>query len=139
MAKGKSKTSRTIDHIKSELGGIAGLVERTVTIKGGFSHGGFTNRFDLFGFIDIVALIPDKHGRYRTVGIQDKTSLSNAHAGVRKITTECRDAALTWIAAGNEIEVWAWRLLCKRNAEGKRLKTKAYVPEIIKVLETDFD
>ena len=41
------------------------------------------------------------------------TSGSNSAARVRKITTECREAARAWLESGGRIEVWAWRKYAK--------------------------
>jgi hypothetical protein len=59
-------------------------------------------KYDLYGFIDIVAL----NGR-ETIGIQC-TSEANASSRVHKIETECRETALAWLAAGNRILVIGW-------------------------------
>ncbi len=61
-------------------------------------------RKDLFGFLDLVAL----DGQPGVLGIQ-VTSGSNVSARVKKIGTECRDAAERWLRAGNRIEVHGWR------------------------------
>ena len=67
---------------------------------------------DLFGFGDIVAL----DGAPGVLMIQ-ATSTPNMAARVSKIRTECWEAALEWLRAGNRIEVWGF---AKRGPRGKR-------------------
>lgn len=66
------------------------------------AHAG--RRVDLFGFIDVVALLGPTGG---VCGVQC-TTVKNASARVKKITTQ-RDAyARAWIESGGRIEVWGW-------------------------------
>ena len=60
-------------------------------------------RRDLLGFIDFVCL-----GDGVTIGVQ-ATSGSNHAKRRTKIHGECRAAAITWLRAGNEIELISWR------------------------------
>lgn len=77
-------------------------------------------RIDLFGCIDLVAL----DGKPGVLGIQ-ATSTGNIPSRVKKILTECREAARDWLEAGNRLEVWGY---AKRGPAGKRklwtLKTR---------------
>ena len=59
-------------------------------------------KHDLFGFIDIVALHPEKHG---VLGVQTTTA-SNLMARVHK--AEKLKAFSLWIAAGNDVEFHGW-------------------------------
>ena len=94
-----SPTQRTLKACKDQ-GWIAGVTERYVdAIK---------QRFDLFGFIDIVAITDNQ-----TIGIQC-TSGSNMANRITKIREECADAARAWLAAGNRIQVWGWKKYKKR-------------------------
>lgn len=58
-------------------------------------------RKDLFGFIDVVAISPEGE----TYGIQ-VTTASHVKERIKKIKTECLDAAIMLIAAGWHLEVW---------------------------------
>jgi hypothetical protein len=68
---------------------------------------------DLFGFIDIVAIVPGRG----LVGIQATggTNSGNHNMRVKKILAEPR--AAQWLHAGGSIEVWSW---AKRGGRGDR-------------------
>ena len=74
------------------LGAIADVTERWIPNT--------KIRKDLFGFIDILALIGPN-----TIGIQTTTRSHHA-ARRKKILAEPR--AKAWLKAGNMIEVWSW-------------------------------
>lgn len=75
-------------------------------------------RRDLFGFIDIVALHPDKKG---ILGIQTTTS-SNLAARITK--AQALPAYSLWLDAGNVVEFHGWRKI------GPRGKRKLWQPNI---------
>ena len=60
---------------------------------------------DLFGFIDFVAIRPGTKG---VLALQ-VTTFENRLARIKKICTETREAAESWVLAGNQIEVWGWK------------------------------
>lgn len=99
----QSNTSRTLKAMR-DMGRMAVVVERW-------------NRFakvrqDLFGFIDIIAL-DEACG---IVGVQSCGSSFASH--LAKITSECHDAAMTWLRCGGKIELWSWRKVkLKRGAK----------------------
>lgn len=64
-------------------------------------------RKDLFNFIDLLAV------KVGFLAIQT-TSYSNISARYKKITTECRDAAIRWLQAGGKIEIWGWHKVKNR-------------------------
>jgi hypothetical protein len=98
---------------------MAGVVEQTIP-------GTFIKR-DLFGFIDIVALM-DK----RVVGIQ-ATSASNVSARIKKIKEECFAKAHDWLVCGGRIQVWGWgRQKVKRGG-----KAYVYVLRVVQITEVD--
>lgn len=97
-----SPTARSLRQLRQE-GAIAQVVESWVPRT--------RIRRDLFGCIDIVAVIPGEPG---CLGIQCTTA-SNAAARINKASAEPRLAV--WLAAGNRFEVWAWGL---RGARGAR-------------------
>lgn len=110
-----SPTARSLLHCRKQ-GWRAGVVEKWRPQKAGELGGRttffLTNRLDLFGFIDIIALdtIPG------TLGIQ-ATSTDNMAARIHKATEDTADALKDWLLAGNRFEVWGW---AKRGARGKR-------------------
>lgn len=78
-------------------------------------------RQDLFGFIDVLGLCEDRG----LIGIQ-ATSASNKSSRVKKILGT--PLAKTWVAAGNQLEVWGW---VKRKApDSNRIKWQPII-EII--------
>lgn len=62
-------------------------------------------RRDLFGFIDIVALHPDKKG---VLGVQATTG-SNLSARILK--AEALPAYYLWLKTGNAVQFFGWRKL----------------------------
>jgi len=83
--------------------------------------GNFNARFDLFGFIDIVALL---YGE--TFGIQ-ATTASNVPSRIAKIRGY-REAKI-WLAAGNRVQVWGWKKVLKK----KGGKATVWIPRIVEV------
>jgi len=69
-------------------------------------------RQDLFGFIDILALVPDLE-RHRTLAIQTTTGAHSAER-VRKIKDSPHFIPL--LQTGTKVEVWSWS---KRKTTGK--------------------
>jgi len=81
----------------------ANLVERGYDVERGESYNAHTKRKkDLYGWIDYIALHPDKKG---LLGIQT-TSKSNLSARVRK--AEGKDSYWLWLACGNDAEFHGW-------------------------------
>ncbi len=70
-------------------------------------------RQDLFGWIDVVAIHPDKKG---VMGVQT-TSGSNLSARIKK--AQALDSYRVWLKAGNAVEFHGWRKL--KNLPGNRL------------------
>ena len=111
-----SPTSRTLKRLRAD-GWTAAVTER-------WNHYARI-RQDLFGFIDVLAIHPERG----TLAVQ-ATSGSNLSARVAKIATEPR--ALTWLYAGrghHMIEVWAWRKL-KVKRGGKAVR---WVPKTLRI------
>lgn len=118
--KTKSPTARTLEECRKR-GWVAQVVERTI--------GRTFIKQDLFGCIDIVALTkPDDGllGVRGTVGIQ-ATSGSNHAARRDKILAEPR--MLSWLEAGNRLELWTW---------AKRGKTKRWTLRVESFRVSDF-
>src|SRR3989304_2771234 len=68
-------------------------------------------RQDLFGFLDLVAIHPDKKG---VLGIQT-TSGSNLAARIKK--AQALPAFDLWLKSGNKVEFHGWR---RKGARGRR-------------------
>ena len=79
---------------------------------------------DLFNFADLVAIRADVPG---VLAIQS-TSTSNQAARVKKILDEPR--ALTWLRAGNRIEVHGWL---------KSKRTRRWECTVTEIKASDFD
>ena len=86
---------------------------------------------DLFGFIDVVALDPQ---RGQIVGIQ-VTSGSNVQSRVKKILEEddIREYAAQWVRCGGRVEVWGWRKV-KVKRGGKAMR---WEPRIVELSQQD--
>lgn len=112
MAKGLSPTQRTLRALRNE-GVICGIVERFNQHVG--PHG---IRQDLFGFIDAIALTPDRG----IVGIQ--CCARNGHAEHRRKIVE-NEIAPEWLRAGGKIEIWSWaKQKLKRGGKAMRWTPK---------------
>lgn len=81
-------------------------------------------RQDLFGFIDIVAI---RNSKFGVLAVQ-ATSGTNVAARVAKIESEPR--AVTWLAAGNKIEVHGWRKVGRRG-EPKRWECRVVTVSVL--------
>ena len=98
-----SPTQRTLAHC-ARLGWPAQVVERWIAPA--------RRRVDLWGFGDVIAM----DGLPGSCLIQCTTT-GNAPSRVTKIKTECKALAVTWLEAGNRIQVWGW---AKRGKAGAR-------------------
>ena len=103
-------TARTLAACR-RLGWMAGVVER-------YCHH-TRRRNDLFGFADIVAVDDELPG----VTLIQCTSGYGGHASARvaKILDECGENAARALAAGNRIEVWAWRKYASGRWDARRV------------------
>lgn len=123
--KGTSPTARTLAECRRR-GWPAGVVEKFVRFPPPGHH------VDLFGVIDIVAIVTDfaqgtrwdAEGRQHdirppgvaTIGIQACAGGNGDHSRRRaKILAEPR--ARQWVEAGNRLELWSWS---KRGDAGRR-------------------
>ena len=111
-----SPTQRTLKHLR-DAGYYAAIVEH---------FNPFVKiRQDLFGIGDIVAV----HVEHPGVLMVQCTSASNMSSRVKKILAA--PVTPTWIAAGNQIEVWGWS---KKGARGKR---KLWTLTVVPITEMD--
>ena len=95
-------TARTTERLEA-LGWTVGLVERWIARA--------KVRVDLFGGIDLIAIRGQE-----TLGVQATTN-DNATARLKKIV-EIQQLRL-WVEGGRRLEIWGWRKLATRDAEGK--------------------
>jgi hypothetical protein len=98
-----SPTQRTLAECRNREW-LACVVEKWIPQAG--------RRVDVFGFGDILAV----DGLPGSLLIQ-ATTTENMSARVKKIQTECHDAAKEWLRYGNRIGVWGW---AKRGPADKR-------------------
>ena len=97
-----SPTQHSLKHLRKE-GYTVAIAEK---------YNSFTHmRNDLFGWIDICAIHPEKQG---VLGIQ---TTSTPHVPERIKKAMALDSFKTWLQAGNSAEFWGW---AKRGARGKR-------------------
>lgn len=104
----KSPTQRTMAEIRKNPG------YQLVQIVEHFNGWGKC-RQDLFGFIDVLAIIDGE-----TVGIQ--VTAASVSSRIAKITTECADAAKKLLAAGWKLEVHGWRKIQVPTATGGKVE-----------------
>lgn len=90
-------TQRTLKALRA-AGLTCGIVERFNPHVG--PHG---IRQDLFGWIDIIAISPDRG----IIGVQSTGQDFAGHR--RKMLEERADEVLGWLAAGGRAELWGWR------------------------------
>lgn len=129
-SKGKSPTARTLDELRKR-GWTAQVVERRMPRT-------FTT-VDLFGVIDLVALVPPRDispNRGDTLastgailGIQATTGPHHADRRT-KILAESR--AKEWVEAGGRLEIWTWSKRVVMRKDG----TKAKLPKWTLRVET---
>lgn len=89
-------------------------------------------RQDLFGCIDLI-VADEGEG---ILGVQ-VTSGSNVPARMAKAKEEPR--LLKWLASGGRFEVWGFRKLAKRKADGKKSKVKEFVLRRAEAWRTHID
>lgn len=97
-----------------EQGRLCDIVERFNRYAG--PHG---IRQDAFGFIDILALDPERG----IVGIQSCGHAFTEH--LNKITEERAENVTEWLKAGGKLELWGWRKVkIKRGGKAMRWKPR---------------
>lgn len=122
MAKSSlSPTARTLRSLRQQ-GIICQVVERWNAFGGPFGV-----RVDLFGFIDLIALYPDKG----IVGVQ--CCGQTGHAEHKRKILE-NEIAPEWIKTGGGIQIWSWRKL-KLKRGGKAMR---WTPRIESITLEDF-
>lgn len=117
MASSLSPTQRTLRELRNQ-GRICGIVERFNQHAGPFGI-----RQDLFGFIDIIALDPERG----IIGVQSCGQAFSEH--YRKITEERYQECFEWLRCGGKVELWGWRKV-KLKRGGKAMRWSPRVVEI---------
>lgn len=119
--KGLSPTQRTLAALR-DRGMTAAVVEKWNAFASPFGI-----RQDLFGFIDVLALDPERPG-HGFLGVQCCAG-SGLAAHRTKIIVECNQEAFAWVRAGGRIEIWGWRKV-KLERGGKAMR---WVPRVVQV------
>ena len=115
-----SPTQRTIRALKQQ-GCICGVVERFNAFVG--PHG---IRQDLFGFVDVIALLPDGIAAIQCCA-------GSGHAAHRQKILE-NEVAPEWLKSGGVIQIWSWRKV-KKVRGGKLM---IWQPRVEMIREGDF-
>jgi hypothetical protein len=123
MGKGLSATQRTLRLLRQQ-GRVCAIAEKWNPHVG--PHG---IRQDLFGWIDIVALDPERG----IIGVQSCGQSFSEH--LRKICdSECTENVIEWLRCSGKVELWGWRkLLVKRGG-----KARVWVPRAREITLEDF-
>jgi len=123
VVSGISPTQRTLRELRDQ-GRICGMVERFNAHAGPFGI-----RQDLFGFIDIIALDPERG----IIGVQSCGQAFSEH--YRKITEERNQECFEWLRCGGKVELWGWRKL-KIKRGGKAMR---WTPRVQEITQKDLD
>ena|SRR3990167_11245130 len=117
-----SPTSRTLRTLKQQ-GTICGVVERFNAFAGPFGI-----RQDLFGFIDLIALDPERG----IIGVQ--CCAGGGHATHRTKILE-NEIAPEWLETGGKIEIWSWsKRKLKRGGKAMR-----WIPRVEEITLKDYE
>lgn len=93
-------------------------------------YNSYTHRFyDLFNFIDIIALVPERG----IVAVQACGQDFQSH--VRKICQEHAEEARHWLGCGGLIDIYGWRKL-KVKVGGKAVR---WTPRILEITMNDLE
>lgn len=84
-------------------------------------------RKDLFGFIDILGMMPGQLGLLAIQACRG-SDMANRESKIRS-GEHYRD----WLQAGNKICVVGWRQVVKRRKDGSKAKRKAWEPRVVEV------
>ncbi len=119
-----SPTSRTMKHLRHQ-GATCAVVE-----KWNQHAGPFGVRQDLFGFVDVLVLDPERG----FIGVQ--CCARSGHAAHRKkILEERTEHAMEWLKCGGAIEIWSWaKQKVKRGGKAER-----WVPKVEEITLESFD
>lgn len=116
-----SPTQRTLRALRAQ-GRICGITEKWQVIPG---HPGGGFRKDLFGFVDIIVLDPERG----FVAIQS-CGQSFADHRRRLLGSDCTQHVIDWLRTpGGSVELWGWRKV-KVKRGGKAMVWRPRVEEI---------
>ena len=123
-----SPTQRSLDRLRKEGVYMVNVVEKWNRFGGPIGKNGerVGNRVDLFGFIDVLAIVP---GQVGTLGIQ-ACAASSLSTRISKVIDDpvLLQRANWYVAAGNRLLFWGW----KQNKKTKRweLKERDFADEL---------
>jgi hypothetical protein len=104
-----SPTVRTLNRLRADGAHLVAVVEKWNRFGGPIGSNGerVGNRVDLFGFIDVLAVVPWQVG---TLGIQ-ACAASGLSTRIRKVMDDpvLRQRAKWYVAAGNRLVFWGWK------------------------------
>ena len=124
-----SPTQRTLALLRSQ-GFKPWVVERFLGYAGKFGK-----RQDMYGIIDVIAILPDE-----TLGVQCCSGTGSEHWN--KLTDEKNQECRDWIAnPDRKLQIWGWRQLRKKGLTkaGKKKKGKIWVPKILNITLEDLE
>lgn len=122
--KGLSPTQRTLRALRNQ-GRICEIAEKFNPHVGPFGV-----RKDLFGFIDVVVLDPQRG----IGGIQSTGQAFKQHVD-RLLDSECTENVIEWLRCRGFVEVWGWRKV-KVTRGGKALR---WMPRVRKITLEDWN
>jgi hypothetical protein len=123
-----SPTVRTLNRLRADGAYLVAVVEKWNRFGGPIGSNGerVGNRVDLFGFIDVLAVVP---GQVGTLGIQ-ACAASSLSTRIKKVIDDpvLLQRAKWYTKAGNRLLFWGW----KQNKKTKRweLKERDFAVEI---------
>jgi len=116
--KGISPTQRTLKALK-EQGRLCAIAEKWNPFGGPFGV-----RKDLFGFIDVIVLDPQRGiGAIQSTGTAFKQHLD------KLLNSDCTEAVIEWLRSGGFVELWGWRKVKLRRG-AKAMRWQPRVKEI---------
>jgi len=116
--KGLSPTQRTLRALRQQ-GRICDIAE-----KFNIHARPFGKRFDLFGFIDVVVLDPQRG----IGGIQSTGQAFKQHID-KLLDGDCTELVIEWLKSGGFVEAWGWRKIKLRRG-GKALRWRPRIKQI---------
>jgi len=115
-----SPTVRTLNRLRADGAHLVAVVEKWNRFGGPIGSNGerVGNRVDLFGFIDVLAVLP---GQVGTLGIQ-ACAASSLSTRIKKVIDDpvLLQRAKWYTKAGNRLLFWGW----KQNKKTKRWEVK---------------
>lgn len=127
--KGLSPTQRTLRALRQE-GRICDIAEKWNPFGGPIIKGKRVGvRRDLFGFIDVVVLDPQRG----IGGIQSTGQAFSGHVN-KLLDSDCTENVIDWLKSKGFVEVWGWRKI-KLQRGGKAMR---WMPRVREITLEDF-